>query len=301
MQQRNLILGQILSICLTAGSSFHNRLVYKYGLQLEALEMVFVYSVVSVLFWFYHYRLTSSSFHISKLKTKLVDLLVISANDFCATILALKAYSYISLPLVALLSTISTPTVMLFSIMILKAKYSWKKIAGAGLSVIGVLGICIYDLLNLRKDPSSNLESSSLAYVGYAFAISSAIFYGAGNVLSEKVLKEGVSLAEFLALNSSFSSVFSICYLYSKFTILVVTSFRGFRQGRDVVEIFNGSTRTTALFLGYGVAMISFYSLMPVLMISSSAALLNLSLLTFNFYTIGIEVLVFQKSVIESC
>lgn len=209
---RGLVLGQVLSLCLTAGCAFHGVLEGKYGLSLEALEMAVLYSVLSLLFWLYLcYKRDKSLGDLCK-GFKSLDLVLISILDFSASVLALKAYMYISLPKVTLLSTISTPTVMCLSWAISDARYSWRKCGGALLAVLGVVGIGLFDLYEEYK--TSQIQESGSAYLGYVFSISSAILYGICNVLSERFLKGGTSLAEYLALSSSFSSVLSLFYLY---------------------------------------------------------------------------------------
>ena len=142
----NLVLGQILSVCMTISGAINQKLNQDYHLDLAAIQTASVYVVVAVLFWLALMQFSVEYFWTRKFRSKIPITMVISLLDTAASILVLHSYQHLNVPMVALLSTIATPTVMFLSRIFLSARYRWTSIAGASLAISGVISLSIYQL-----------------------------------------------------------------------------------------------------------------------------------------------------------
>jgi drug/metabolite transporter (DMT)-like permease len=142
----NLVLGQVLSVCITISGAINQKLNRDYLLDLAAIQTTLVYVVVAVLFWLALMHFSVEYFWTRKFRSKIPITVVTSLLDTAASVLALHSYQHLNVPMVALLSTVATPTVMFLSRIFLKAKYRWTSIAGASIAISGVISLSIYQL-----------------------------------------------------------------------------------------------------------------------------------------------------------
>lgn len=269
----NGILGQILSLCLTAGGTISHKLYHTYGLDVAAMQMALVYLNVAIMFWLALVHFSVEYFWARKLRTKIIATGLISLLDTAASLLVIHAVAYVNLPMRALLSTISTPVVMTLSRIFLRTNYKLLSVFGASLAVGGVVFASVSQLSTVASgDLKAHLSSDIL--LGYGMCSLSAVLYGISNVYTEWVTKSGGSLLEYLALSSTFSTAWSMVYLL------------GFRiEELSSVKMFLTSIAGVYLCICC-LSLTLFYSLLPIVMLRSSATLFNLSLLTTNFYSL---------------
>ncbi len=272
----NVCLGQALSLLATAANAVNQQLNGWYGINVAALQMCAVYGMLAVGFWTAITCFFPAQVKVRNLWAILPLMVLISFLDTTASIMCLRAYACVNSPTVALLSTVSTPTVLLLSSVTFRRTYAWNEILGSVMAVSGVAILSVYQLV-LAKE-------GSLSILGYGACILSAMMYGLSNVLTEKLTTDGTSVAQYLALNSSFATIWSAIYLF--------TLGRG-----DLWQLAYKTTSGARLLLAfYCLSMGAFYSLMPLLMARGSASLFNISLLTVNLYTLIVNVLLFDDS-----
>lgn len=283
----NAILGQILSLCLTAGGTLSHKLYHTYGLDVAALQMTLVYLTVAILFWLALVHFSVEYFWTRKLRTKIIATSLISLLDTAASLLVIHAVAYVSLPMRALLSTISTPVVMVLSYIFLRTNYKLLSVFGAALAVGGVVFASISQL-SYTTDEGFKVHLGSDILMGYGMCSLSAVLYGVSNVYTEWVTKSGGSLLEYLALSSTFSTIWSMSYLLG-FCTEELSSFKTIMTSMAGVYLCTCCLSLTL-----------FYSLLPIVMLRSSAALFNLSLLTTNFYSLAVGYWLFDDSVDRS-
>lgn len=136
----NLVLTQILAFCFTISATLCQLMRRDYDLDLSALQMTLMYLLVAIIFWLALIHLSVDYFWKRKFSTGRLSLtLVISIFDCAGSIFSLHSFSYLSVPVVSLLSNLSTPTVMIFSWLLLGAKYRWNNYVGAGSAILGVI------------------------------------------------------------------------------------------------------------------------------------------------------------------
>jgi drug/metabolite transporter (DMT)-like permease len=203
---------------------------------------------------------------------------------------------------------------MLLSIPILKIKYYWNNWMGALISFIGVMLLCLMQIIQ-NSDSSGTIPNMSF---GYLLGIGSALSYGISNVSMEYLMKyysfsKDLSMEKklnqeiratkssiedtgdinnerpqefdlctglILAVNSSFSVIWSILYFVS-WSMEKELVFFSPESGSKIADHW-------LAVLVYMFSMVSFYCLLPVMISRASAALLNLSLLTVNLMSIPI-------------
>lgn len=206
----HVILGQVLSLCLTGAGIMTRELLGRYSLDPIAGQSLVVYAVLAVIYWIFLVHLSVDYFGTRNLRRRIPMILPISLLDTVANTLVLKAYGLLSLATVALLSTVSTPTVMVLSRIVLKSRYSLHHFLGAFVALLGAVGACMLD------ESGSSLVAAGTTNVfalGVALSLTSAILYGASNVLTEKFLKQEGSITEYMALNTFFCSIWSLLYM----------------------------------------------------------------------------------------
>lgn len=315
----SLLLGQILSVLITIANTanqFHNNS----GIQIASFLTMIVYASVALLFWIILLRRGTfdSSFFLDKVKL----CLIISLFDAAGSISFLSANSFLNFPRLAIISTFTTPAVMILSIVFLGAKYLWNNWLGAIFTVIGVISLYITQILSM-PEPGDDVSNATF---GYFLAIVSALSYGVSNVTMEYTVKLNndtkdisyplktteilspvnsnidseivppqqdiepmFSMTSILAVNSSFSAIWSLIYFLSW----------GMRKE---IAFFSYSGSTPSLLhhwpkvITYLLSLGCFYSLLPVMMKIASAALFNISLLTTTILAILVNFLIFGES-----
>lgn len=218
----HVILGQVLSLCLTGAGIMTRELLARYSLDPIAGQGLVVYAVLAVIYWIFLIHLSVDYFGTRNIRKGIPMILPISLLDTAANTLLLKSYGLLSLATVALISTVSTPTVMVLSRVVLHSRYGLHNVLGALVAVLGAVGACMLDESGspLTAAGGDGTQAGSAFATGVALCLTSAILYGASNVLTEKFLKQEGSTTEYMALNTSFCSIWSLLYMYAFATIV---------------------------------------------------------------------------------
>ncbi|CAH8636387.1 unnamed protein product [Schistosoma margrebowiei] len=218
------------------------------------------------------------------------------------------AYAYTSVTSIQSLDCITIPTVVLSSYFFLSYRYTWNHYIGIISCLIGTTGMILTDYfiqssnqnivhygntseihLNQLYNSTINnqLFTAKQIIFGDFLVIIGAISYGLSNVLQQYlVLKYGI--VEFLSCVGLTASIITLIYTISieKHSISMVLS--------NVTSI--DLTKVTSCFTGYALAMFLLYSLMPLILMRSSAILVNLSLLTSDVYAVLMDIFIFHHS-----
>jgi drug/metabolite transporter (DMT)-like permease len=294
-------LGQLLSLCSTAGYAAH-QVHSRRGVDLSATLMVAVYGLLAAAFWGYRvarrfvWRSETSVSSDARMipSYALVQCCVaISLLDVAGSVLTLHAVQFISVPRVTLISTFSTPTAMALSYAASRARYRPRHVVGASLAVLGAIGMCVLQML-APEQPARPAEYGPAALpqgspiYGYIMSFTSAVCYGTSNVLMEALLKgalaEDAGVVGVLATNSTFATLWTLMY------------FVGFRRDAEVKDYAQADPLLVA---GFILPTFAFYVLMPVFLSHYSAALLALSLLTINFMSLPVGAYVCNETMLS--
>jgi solute carrier family 35, member F1/2 len=192
--------------------------------------------------------------------------------DVEANFVVVLAFQYTSIVSVMLLDCFSIPCVMFLSRMFLGRRFSWKHVLASTWSVAGLLLLVLSDTQSSgggtghRKDP----------LIGDLLCIAGAIFYAISNVSQEGVVKR-YDRCEYLTMMGVFGSFISGIQA-------VVLEWKTIKSSVSVTDesVFGF---WVPLF-GFLAAMYIMYSLAPMLIQRTSAAFLNLSLLTSDAWAL---------------
>ncbi|KAL9263745.1 Solute carrier family 35 member F1-like protein [Drosera capensis] len=158
----------------------------------------------------------------------------------------------------------------------LKTKYKFKKFAGVVLCVAGLVMVVFSDVH--ASDPTAR----SNPVKGDLLVIAGSTLYAFSNV-SEEFLVKSADTVELMAMLGLFGAIISACQI----SILE----------RGELRSIEWNVGAVLPFVGFAVAMFLFYSLVPVLLKMNGAAMLNLSLLTSDMWTVFIRIFAYHQRV----
>ncbi|XP_061536878.1 solute carrier family 35 member F2-like [Phycodurus eques] len=205
------------------------------------------------------------------LQYSLVGLADVEANYAVVT-----AYRYTTLTSVQLLDCFVIPVVMFLSWRLLKTRYRPVHYAAVCVCLLGVGAMVGADLLAGRDQ-----GSASDVLLGDGLVLLSGALYGLSNVWQEYAVKNRSRL-EFLGMLGLFGTVISTAQM----------SVLELRQ----ISAIRWSWQVALLFGAFACCMWALYSLMPVVVKESSAAAVNLSMLTADVFAIFCGIFIFRYS-----
>jgi solute carrier family 35 protein F1/2 len=271
-----LALGQVLALCITATNTFTSFLA-EAGTNIPAFQTVFNYILLALV---YNGVVLVRDGPAAWWRTARRDgwkLLIMSFMDVEGNYFTVLAYRYTNLMSAQLINFWAIVVVVVVSFLALRVRYRLFQVGGI-LICCGGMGILIASdhLQKSNGGPGVNLLKGDL------FALLGATLYGLSNVLEEFLVSQA-PVHHFLA----FIGLFGACINAVQAAIFDRASFRDATWNGDVA----------GWLVGYTLILSLFYSLVPVLLRSGSAAILNISLLTGNFWGVIIGIKVFHLKV----
>ncbi|XP_008294423.1 solute carrier family 35 member F1 [Stegastes partitus] len=200
------------------------------------------------------------------LKQRWWKYMILGLVDIEANYLVLKAYQYTTLSSVQLLDCFVIPVVLLLSWFFLLVRYKAVHFVGAGLCLLGIGCMVGADVLLGRQQ---GLGEQKL--FGDLLVLGGATLYGISNVCEEFIVKN-LSRVEFLGMMGLFGSFFSGIQL-------------AIMEHKELLKV-PWDWQIGLLYIGFSAFMFGLYSFMPVVMKRTSAASVNLSLLTADLYSL---------------
>ncbi|XP_039268561.2 solute carrier family 35 member F1-like [Styela clava] len=201
---------------------------------------------------------------------------LISVADVAANFLMVTAYQYTSLTSVQVLDCFVIFIVMVLSWFILKTRYKAVHYVGVVIALLGVAVMITADVLLDRGGEGSG----SNPLLGDMMVLLGATCYGISNVGMEFVMKtRPVGRTEILAMFGIFGSIT---------TGILIAALE-----RDALKAVIWSAGSIMSLVGFAACMFALYSLMPIVMKMSSAATVNLSVLTADLYALFAGIFLF--------
>ncbi|KAL7275413.1 hypothetical protein RUND412_001641 [Rhizina undulata] len=272
-----LFLGQLLSLCIVASNTFSTLLANK-GTSIPAFQTFFNYAVLNVVFTGYtihQYGFKNWGLMMWKDGWKYI---ILAFMDVEANYFTVLAYRYTTILSAELINFWAIVVVVIISVAFLKVRYHWAQILGI-LICCGGMGILLV---------SDNMNGSKLSggvpdeLKGDLFMLLGATFYGFSNVaeeffVSKKPLYEVVGQLAFwgMLINGTQAGIFDR------------QSFRSATWDGEVAGYI----------VGFTFMMLIFYTLAPIIFRMASAAFMNISLLTGNFWGVLIGIKVFGYTI----
>uniref|UniRef100_A0A3Q2ZCF2 Solute carrier family 35 member F1 n=1 Tax=Hippocampus comes TaxID=109280 RepID=A0A3Q2ZCF2_HIPCM len=200
------------------------------------------------------------------LKQRWWKYMILGFIDIEANYLILKAYQYTTLSSVQLLDCFVIPVVLLLSWFFLLVRYKFIHVVGTLLCLMGIGCMVGADIL---LGPQQALGEQKL--FGDLLVLGGATLYGISNVCEEFIVKN-LSRVEFLGMIGLFGSFFSGIQL-------------AIMEHKELLKV-PWDWQIGLLYVGFSAFMFSLYSFMPLVMKRTSAASINLSLLTADLYSV---------------
>ena len=208
--------------------------------------------------------------------------ILMAVLDVEANYLIYLAFRYTTLTSVSLLDALAIPSAMICSKLILNRRYSCIHFIGALLCILGIFTNILGDYHeeegNSEQVDDDGIEDDKYPYKvsGDILAIFGALTYGLNDVLTERIVKKH-NVNEYLGMIGLFGSIVCLIQMW----IL---------EGEAINEFFardrNQCSASKGLSLLFACTLFSIvsYAGMSRFLISSEAALLNLSLLTGDLW-----------------
>mmetsp|Transcript_18277 Transcript_18277/g.42069 ORF Transcript_18277/g.42069 Transcript_18277/m.42069 type:complete len:378 (+) Transcript_18277:169-1302(+) len=219
-----------------------------------------------------------------KLQTPWYYYFCLSCLDIGPNYLSLLAMNKTSFTSATLLGSLTIPATMIFCRILLSKEYRLMHYIGVILCMIGGSVTIFTDKV---ANQSSGVETTHPhSYAGDVLAIFASLGYGFGDACAEFWSKH-VSREEYLGMIGLFGTIFT-------FTASIVS------ERNAVLELFTGDNekilQTIGFIVSYTATLVTYYVLESLFLMKSDATLLNLSLLTSNFWAVLFSKIAFQEA-----
>ncbi|KAJ7363595.1 hypothetical protein OS493_009755 [Desmophyllum pertusum] len=259
-----LALGQLLSWLLCGTGVFSQLLVTNHGIEIPTTQSFLNYLLLGIVYT------TALACHPSDFKTTLTErgwkYFWLALFDVEANYLVVKAYQYTNLTSIQVLDCFSTASVLVLSWIFLKVRYQCIHYSGVLICLAGIACLVVADYYGSRYYGSGANQA-----IGDVLVLCGAIMYGVSNVAQEFVVKN-FSRVEFLGMIGLFGSIISAVQM-------IILE-------RHQLSAIEWDYKIALYLIGFGLCLFLLYNLMPVAMKLSSATVVNLSLLTADFYSL---------------
>eukprot|EP00047_Mylnosiga_fluctuans_P006071 m.244655 g.244655 ORF g.244655 m.244655 type:complete len:362 (+) comp14491_c0_seq1:72-1157(+) len=269
-----VVFGQLISLLLCGTGVTSQLLVSNYNVAAPTLQLVLNYFLLATVFGAILVYTRTWWEAISQRGWKYA---IIAVLDFEGNYILVKAYQYTNMTSVQLLDCLTIPFVMLLSRFVLKTHYVWPQYAGVALCLVGLAAIVIADVITDRNGD----DTGSNPALGDGLVVIGACLYAVANVAQERSVRQ-YGLLEYPAFIGFFGLILSLVQL----AILE----------RDEVKQLDWDGGEVGLLVGFAICLFLLYALVPPLLSMSSATLMNLALLTSDFYSLLFGLFLFHYS-----
>ncbi|ORZ05536.1 hypothetical protein BCR41DRAFT_312254 [Lobosporangium transversale] len=272
-----LLLGQLLSLCITATTIFTTKLAQgDQPVSIPTTQSFLNYFVLGLVYTSITIYKEGVFSWIETIRRRALYYMLFALADVEGNYFMVKAYNYTSLLSAMLLDAWTIPCVVLLSILFLKLRFSRYHYLGVLLAMIG-MGFLIWSDMEAGKDfPGSDYVKGDL------FCLLGATLYAISNVYQEFLVRQR-PLYEVVGQMGFWATIFCGCQL----AILEKNEIKDIEWTPSVVGYI----------IGFDTAMFIMYSTSPILIRLSSATFFNLSLLTSDFYGLIFGIFLFSAKI----
>ncbi|KAF2191494.1 DUF914-domain-containing protein [Zopfia rhizophila CBS 207.26] len=272
-----LLLGQILSICITSTNTLSSLLSQKENTSMPAFQTFFNYCFLNLVYTSY----TIYKYGFKKWgKLVLKDgwrFFILAFLDVEGNYFFVLAYRYTTILSAQLINFWAIVVVVIISLIFLHVRYHVTQYAGI-IICIGGMGI----LFGSDHLTGNNAFPAANQLKGDLFAVAGATFYGLSNCFEE-----------FLVSKRPIYEVLG----QLAFWAMCINGVQAGIFDRHTIQNANWNGNVAGYLVGYTFILSLFYTLAPLMFRLSSAAFFNISLLTGNFWGVAIGVKVFHLSI----
>ncbi|XP_077977281.1 solute carrier family 35 member F2-like [Glandiceps talaboti] len=275
-----VVFGQILSL-LICGTSVTSQLLHdRHGVAAPTTQSFTNYLLLGIVYGAQLFFISGRDGFKEMFKARWWKYMFVALVDVEANYLVVKAYQYTNLTSIQLLDCITIPVVLLLSFVVLRVRYKIFHYGGVAVCLLGVGALVGADIHAGR----SHMGGSD-KFLGDMLCLIGASLYGISNVAEEFAIRN-YSRVEFLAMVGLWAS------LISGIQLVVLE--------RAELSTLSWNTEVVLLLLAFAMCLFLLYSLFPIVINLSSATVVNLSILTADFYTLfcGLFIFHYQFSVL---
>ncbi|KAG0340660.1 hypothetical protein BG005_003157 [Podila minutissima] len=274
---RILLLGQVLSLCITATTLFSTKLAQgENPVSIPTTQSFLNYLVLGIVYTGITIYKEGFSGWLHIMRHRSFYYMIFAVIDVEGNYFMVKAYSYTSLLSAMLLDSWTIPCVVLLSVFFLKVRFIRYHYLGVFIAMVG-MGFLVWSDMEAGKNfPGSDLIKGDL------FCILAATLYAFSNVYQEFLVRQ-TSMYEVVGQLGFWATILNGIQL----AVLE----------RNEVQAVEWTGSVVGYIIGFDIAMFILYSVSPILFRLSSATFFNLSLLTSDFYGLIFGILLFDAKV----
>lgn len=260
-----LLIGQAIALIAATMNASSFVLINKHKVHTQLLQLFIMYLFLSLHIWRTKPPNPDVSHRLGPLRLRRpwYIYMCMSLLDVCPNFLALISFKYTSLTSTTLLGSLTVPSTMLFSRIILRRLFGRHHYIGV---VLCVLGGCLTIYMDSGLPRTHNI-------VGDILAVCAALLYGLGDTISEYAVKE-IDRFEYLGMLGIFGSLLTG----------LTFPFIEYHAIRELVGSW--SLPIAGLFVLYISTVLLYYTTASRFLVHSDATLLNLSLQSVNLWAV---------------
>ncbi|KAF9989821.1 hypothetical protein BGZ75_004823 [Mortierella antarctica] len=272
-----LLLGQLLSLCITATTIFTTKLAQGDNpVSIPTTQSFLNYFVLGLVYTAVTIYKDGFRGWISTMRRRAVYYMLFAIVDVEGNYFVVKAYSYTSLLSAMLLDAWTIPCVVLMSVFFLKMRFIRYHYLGVVLAMAG-MGFLIWSDMEAGKDfPGSDYVKGDL------FCLLGATLYAVSNVYQEFLVRQApmYEVVGQLGFWATFLNGAQLAILE-----------------RNEIRNVKWTPQVVIYIIGFDIALFIMYSVSPLLFRLSSATFFNLSLLTSDFYGLIFGIFLFNAKI----
>ncbi|MCP9264130.1 Solute carrier family 35 member F2 [Dirofilaria immitis] len=266
---RNIVYGQILSLCL-CGTSVGSQLLSNRRVNTPTAQSFLNYFLLSSIYGTLLVFRKGENAFLPVLRQRGWRYLLLALIDVEANYIIVYAYQFTNLNSIQLLDCSTIPMVLLLSWLFLSTRYLLTHIIGVGICLLGITVLIWADALEGKEGSGDN------RVLGDILCLTGSILYAVSNVGEEFLVKQNSRL-EYLGMVGLFGSIIS-----------------GIQLQHRELALINWSSTIIVFYLLFAACMFLFYSMVSVVVQKSSALMFNLSVLTADFYALVFGLFMFN-------
>ncbi|KAI7830415.1 solute carrier family 35 member SLC35F1/F2/F6 [Gamsiella multidivaricata] len=259
-----LLLGQLLSLCITATTIFTTKLAQGDNpVSIPTTQSFLNYLVLGIVYTSITIYKEGFRGWLEIIRRRAFYYMLFAIVDVEGNYFVVKAYNYTSLLSAMLLDAWTIPCVVVLSVFFLKMRFIRFHYLGVFLAMAG-MGFLIWSDMEAGKDfPGSDYVKGDL------FCLLGATLYGVSNVYQEFLVRQR-PMYEVVGQMGFWATILNGIQL----AVLE----------RNEIRSVEWTPQVVGYIIGFDIALFIMYSASPILFRLSSATFFNLSLLTSDFY-----------------
>ncbi|KAI8875640.1 DUF914-domain-containing protein [Backusella circina FSU 941] len=258
-----LVLGQVLSLCITGTNVISTKLNVSYQFAAPTIQTFLIYACLAVVYNSIAIYKRGWRGWLRQFWKRGIHYFILGFIDVEGNYFVVKAYQYTSLLSAMLLNCWSTPVCMILSFIFLKVRYRWVQYLGVIIALGGMGMLIASDVMNGNNYDAVDVVKGDL------YCLLGATLYGFSNV-GEEYMSRKHPLYEVVGMFTFFAT-------FINFVQLMIFE-------RNEFTALKNNPAIGGLIVAFTICMFVLYSLAPVMFRLGSAVIYNLSLLTANFY-----------------